>query len=90
MSKKKQIDWTSNFSNFRDASIKNTTGITDTRFCVASTMVFFIDVPRLVLEGLESAMAHDPNLNPLSTETKLQHGEQAGIYFDDKKTPCFC
>jgi hypothetical protein len=53
-------------------------------------MVFFIDVPRLVLEGLESAMAHDPNLNPLSTETKLQHGEQAGIYFDDKKTPCFC
>jgi hypothetical protein len=31
-------------------------------------------------------MAHDRNLNPLSKERKLQHGDQAScLYFDDLK-----
>jgi hypothetical protein len=78
------------FSIFWDASMKNTTGITNTRFCIVSTMVFFIDASRLVLERTESSMAHDPNLNPRCKDSKLQHGEQAGLYFDDQKTPWFC
>jgi hypothetical protein len=77
-----------NFRILWDASIKNT--ITNTRFCFVSTMVIFVDASRLVLERPETAMAHDPNLNPHCKERKLQHGEQAGIYFDDPKTPCFC
>jgi hypothetical protein len=52
-------------------------------------MVFFIDASPLVLQRTESSLAHDRNLNPLYKETKLQHGEQAGIYFDDEKTPCY-
>jgi hypothetical protein len=54
------------FSNFWDASIKNTTGITNTRFYFVSTMVILIDASRLVLERTESTITHDPNLNPLS------------------------
>jgi hypothetical protein len=53
-------------------------------------MVVFIDASRLVLQRTETAMAHDPNLNPPSKETKLQQGEQARIYFDDQITPCYC
>jgi hypothetical protein len=69
---------------------KNTTGITNTRFCMLSTMVFFIDASQLVLERPETTLAHDRNLNPLCKETKLQPREQAGIYFDERKTPWFC
>jgi hypothetical protein len=78
------------FSSFWDASIKNTTGITNTRFCFVSTMVIFIDASRLVLERTESSMAHDRKLSPPSKERKLQRLEHAGIYFDERKTPWFC
>jgi hypothetical protein len=71
-----------NFRILWDASTKNTTGITNTRFCMLSTMVFFIDASQLVLERPETILAHDRNLNPLSKETKVQPGEHAGINFD--------
>jgi hypothetical protein len=45
------------------------------------------DASLLVLEWLESARAHDRNLNPLYKETKLQHGKKAGIDFDERKIP---
>jgi hypothetical protein len=32
-------------------------------------------------------MAHDRNLNPLYKETKLQHREQAGVYFNAEVYP---
>jgi hypothetical protein len=53
-------------------------------------MVIFIDASLLVLQQLETAMAHDPIMNPPCKERKLQHGEQAGLYFDDFKTTQQC
>jgi hypothetical protein len=57
---------------------KNTTGITNTGFCMLSTMAFFIDASRLVLEWTESSMAHDGNLNPHCKDRKLQHKKRKG------------
>jgi hypothetical protein len=41
---------------------------------------------QLVLQRPETAMAHDPNLNPPCKERKRQHREQASLYFDDFET----
>jgi hypothetical protein len=40
------------------------------------------DASQLVLERLESPLAHDQNLNPRCKDRKLQRREHAGIHFD--------